>query len=221
MGRRSSTRRVGLRDSLADAGFIYNLGNFIGFFGGMVVFVSTVVPSDPRSSGIVGTILNYVFGDAAALLMTASTLVFFVGGRAYERGAASGRGPYWGDILSGVGAILLGAALMALGSPVLAATSGLLHAAGKFGSAVLTRSGSADRLAPWSDAFRITVLASRTPAFAVAALQLSAPTAGGPGPTGLALPAVMMACYLLWSFADILLIQSVPLFHYRAAAGRP
>ena len=47
-----------------------------------------------------------------------------------------------GDLLSAFGALMLGLGLFLLGQPLLAATAGLLHAAGKSGSALQDHSAA-------------------------------------------------------------------------------
>ncbi len=92
-----------------------------------------------------------------------------------------------------------------MGETILALTAGLLHAAGKFGSA-LSRHGG-DRPAWRLDPFRSAVLASRLPALVLLALATMSGLAvsGGALPIG---PATLFVCYLLWARADILLLRS-------------
>jgi len=116
-----------------------------------------------------------------------------------------------GDLLSGIGAIALGLGLSMLGSPVLAATSGFLHAAGKFGSALDVEKDfvlagqtiAAKRLCLAS------LLLSRVPAVWVAIASIvgnidSAPT--GDAIHQSILPATMPFCYGLWVTAAIQLM---------------
>ena len=64
-------------------------------------------------------------------------MIFCWSGEAYHRAWTGAKAPdprlnRLGDHLSGIGALALGMALFLSGEPLLAATSGLLHAAGKF-----------------------------------------------------------------------------------------
>jgi hypothetical protein len=86
-----------------------------------------------------------------------------------------------GDLLSGVGAILLGVGLLITGHPVLAATAGLLHAIGKFGSAWAERLAAGLWPPTWPDLWRSLVLASRVPALLAAIMSLATEALGGGG----------------------------------------
>src|SRR5690606_38333218 len=97
--------------------------------------------------------------------------------------------------------------------PVLAATSGLLHAVGKLGSAVdFTRLGaSRERSTELHVALRWTVVASRGPALLVAAIGLAAlwlAPAGTSTDAALML-ATLLVSYALWTVADLLLLRPV------------
>ena len=106
--------------------------------------------------------------------------IFFVSGEMYHRAWSRGfppdrRGNWWGDFLSGVAAVVLTVALAAFGDVLLAVASGLLLAAGKFGSALVPEDYAAPGGNPWPNRFRTAVLASRLPALAALALELVAP----------------------------------------------
>jgi hypothetical protein len=67
--------------------------------------------------------------------MTVAAAIFLWGGEEYHRALADpfrtdARRKRRGDLVSGVGALVLGGGLCLLGTPALALTSGLLHAAG-------------------------------------------------------------------------------------------
>ena len=79
---------------------------------------------------------------------------------------ADRRGNWWGDFLSGIAALILTVALAAFGDVLLAVASGLLLAAGKFGSALAPEGYAAPGANPWPNRFRTAVLASRLPALA-------------------------------------------------------
>jgi hypothetical protein len=199
---------------LAGPGGLYNLGNAIGLAAGLLIQIESAGPA-LTVADTARSVAAYLAGNGAALALTLATLVFFWSGEAYHRAFAGGGGPdarllRHGDILSGIGATLLGAGLFALGDPVLALSSGLLHALGKFGSAVdFTRLGaSREREAELHIALRWTVVASRVPALLVAVVGLVAITTM-PAATPAAAPMLLtlLACYALWTLADLLLLR--------------
>ena len=84
-------------------------------------------------------------------------------------------------------------------------TAGLLHAIGKYGSAwegalpdVLTG------LRP--DPFRSAVLASRLPAIILLVIEIGDGLAGRADT--IAAPCLLLACYLIWTAADLMLFRS-------------
>ena len=113
-----------------------------------------------------------------------------------------------GDRLSGWGALALFVGLLLVGAVVLALASGLLHAAGKFGSAI-DHPAVAGLKRRRPDPFRSAVLASRLPAIVLLAIALGQALAA-PAPSAAAVlgPGSLLVCYLLWSRADLLLFRS-------------
>lgn len=203
-----------LRRRLAGPGGLYNLGNAIGLAAGILIQVGSAGPGLTVAEAA-RSVADYLAGSGAALALTLATLVFFFGGEAYHRAFADKEAPdarlvRRGDVLSGIGAMLLGGGLFALGDPVLALSSGLLHALGKFGSAVdFTRLGaSRERSQELHVALRWTVVASRVPALLVAVIGLAA-IATVPAATPEAAPMLLtlLACYALWTLADLLLLR--------------
>ncbi|WP_246672631.1 hypothetical protein [Mesorhizobium sp. B3-1-1] len=158
--------------------------------------------------------MDYFAGSHGTVALTLATLVFFWGGEAYHRAWAKPDVPdpalnRLGDFLSGLGAIGLGIALLLLGDPLLAATSGLLHALGKFGS-TFHRPGRPVPVWPtaWPDPFRSAVLASRLPAVVATTVALgqALPVVwSGESFAALIMPLTLLGCYLLWTKADLLL----------------
>src|SRR5208337_4968623 len=125
---------------LRGPGGLYNLGNLLGFSAGMFVTFLVAAESTDSVSNVVSIGMRYVAGSPAAVALAIATAIFFWSGEAYHRAWSNGYPPnqkltQLGDLSSGFGAIALGAGLYLLSNPLLAATSGLLHAAGKFGSA--------------------------------------------------------------------------------------
>ena len=203
------------RSALGEPGQLYNIGNWLVLAGGIggAVFASIGEGVDPTA--VLGRVAHHFFGTPAALALTAATLIFVMGGAAYSRAwRAAGPAPdprfsRWGDILSGVGAVILGAGLTMLGDATLAIFAGLLHAGGKFGSAFAgarqIRLGGEPVLL--ADLCKDAVLVSRLPALASAFLGLTtAMLALGPiGQLVLALSVSVSTVY--WALADILLLR--------------
>jgi hypothetical protein len=217
----SSTRRQpsawpsGLRERLAGPGGLYNVGNALGLAGGLAIAVAGAGgTAGPTLESGIDAVLDYLAGSASSVAITVAMVIFFVSGEAYHRAWARGFPPVprlnrRGDLLSGYGAIALGVGLALLGEPLLALTAGLLHALGKFGSAL---DGPAarrlKRLRP--DPCRTAVLVSRLPAIALVLATLFA-AAGGAArvePAEAATAGLLLVCYLLWSAADIRLFGS-------------
>ena len=193
-----------LQARCAGPGGFYNLGNVIGLSAGLGLQLAY---SGGKSAG--ETAMSYLTGSPQALCMTLATLIFMISGEAYHRAWANGFPPsarltWWGDTLSGVGALWLGAALFLLGQPWLAATAGLLHAAGKFGSALHRRDAATGF--DWPLLYRRLVLASRAPAIAASGFELGLNAAAGSFFNMLA-PLTLLGCTLLWSQADVLLMK--------------
>jgi hypothetical protein len=212
--------RIALTARMSGPGGAYNIGNLIGLCQGVTaqIFVSGDLNQLPWA-GAPAAISHYLTGNFAAIAMTSATAIFFASGEVYHRAWNGRLKPMedlnrLGDFLSGLGAVCLGLALFELGHPLLALTSGLLHSVGKFGSAchrpgVQTLNLSAYRLDP----FRTMVLLSRLPAIFAAGTGLCASLFKfeiGHWST----PASLLVCYLLWSWADLLLFRSS---HPRAA----
>ncbi len=195
-----------LKDRLNGPGGWYNLGNAIGLAVGLGLQIGAL--------GTTQGIAEYLAGNAPALALTIATLIFFWSGEVYHRAWAHGAPPdarlnRMGDLSSAIGALALGLALLMLGQPVLALFSGLLHAAGKLGSAC-HRPG-APRFLPmhWPDGWRSAVLASRVPAFGAALYGLWHILTQTPAGTAELLTALsLLASYACWTKADLMLFRS-------------
>lgn len=136
----SLDRALALR--IGGPGGLYNLGNGLGLLGGLALHVAAAMSAS--GSGLshgASAFVDYLAGSLGAFAITLAMLVFFWNGERYHRAWGKGAPPdatlnRSGDLWSGWGALILGVGLFLLGQPLLAATSGLLHAAGKFGSAL-------------------------------------------------------------------------------------
>jgi len=211
---------------LKGPGGLYNTGNILGLIAGLAVAIDRA----PEGVGLASSsrALGHFFaGNPAAVSLTAATLIFLWSGEHYHRAWRHGYPPdaslnRIGDLSSGTGAVALGVGLSLLANPILAASSGFLHAAGKFGSAFGPKGERllAGRLIRADDLYRCSVVVSRIPAIVVTLSQLfeivftKTPAAEDQG--------VLLICYALWAAADISLMQGVrlswcSLLNWRAA----
>jgi len=203
-----------LRSVLGEPGQLYNIGNWLVLVGGIGGAVFAAIGEGADLSAAAGRVAVHFFGTPAAVALTSATLVFVAGGAAYSRAWRNAATPdprycRRGDILSGVGAVILGIGLTMLGDATLALFAGLLHAGGKFGSAF---AGARQvRVAGWTillaDICKDAVLVSRVPALAAAFVGLTT-TMLALGPIGemvLALSVTVSTVY--WALADILLLR--------------
>lgn len=209
--------RTALTNRMSGPGGAYNIGNLIGL--GQGITAQMLVSYDLNHlpwAGAPAAISHYLTGNFAAIAMTSATAIFFASGEVYHRAWKGRFKPReklnrLGDFLSGVGAVCLGLALFELGHPLLALTSGLLHSVGKFGSA-FHRPGVQILNLPVSgpDPFRTMVLLSRLPAIIAAGAGFLASLfrAQIGQPQHWSMPASLLVCYLLWSWADLLLFRS-------------
>jgi len=191
---------------LIEPGALYNFGNVLGFGAGLAVAM-TYTPPAGGDLALGSRLLAFLAGSLPALAMTAATLVFFWAGLVYSRAWADGPPPdpqlnRQGDFLSGIGALFLAAALFMLGDPVLAATTGFLHALGKFGSALGGGAGPVAGGLDLGDLGKDLVLLSRVPAVLTAITAFR----------GDLLTTTFLVCCLVWAAADILLLSPRSLF---------
>lgn len=205
-----------LQDRLAQRvrgpGGLYNLGNALGLASGLALHVAVTVEASTTAGLAQGAsaVADYFVGSTGAFAITIAMLIFFWSGERYHMAWAHGAPPdarlnRLGDISSGFGALALGLGLFMLGQPLLAATAGLLHAIGKFGSALPPE--TLQRLPFGPGVFRKSVVASRIPAIAIVLIQIEEALMGDPAPP-LAASACLMLCYLLWLKADVALFRS-------------
>ena len=192
---------------LSGPGGLYNLGNGLGLLGGLSFHVAAAM-----AVGVTGwsALSDYFVGSLGATAITVAMLIFFWSGEQYHKAWAHGAPPdgrlnRLGDVSSGWGALALGLGLFLMGQPVLAATAGLMHAAGKFGSALPEWM---QRRMPFGPAvFRAVVVASRLPALAAVGLQLQSAVHLG-DTQGMAAAGLLVLCYGLWLKADVALMRS-------------
>jgi prepilin signal peptidase PulO-like enzyme (type II secretory pathway) len=202
---------ISLKDEFAQRlggpGGLYNLGNALGLLSGLSFHVAAAL-----AVGVTGwaAVAEYFSGSLGATAITLAMLIFFWSGEQYHKAWSHGAPPdarlnRLGEISSGCGALMLGLGLFLMGHPVLAATAGLMHAAGKFGSALPARVQA--RLPFGPGMFRGVVVASRLPALAAVLIDLTAAWAVA-DLEGAAASGFLVLCYGLWLKADVALMRS-------------
>lgn len=206
-----SDHAISLKDELAQRlsgpGGLYNLGNALGLMGGVSFHVAAAM-----AVGVTGwtAFADYFVGSLGATAITVAMLIFFWSGEQYHKAWVNGAPPdvrlnRLGDVSSGWGALALGLGLFLMGHPLLAATAGLMHALGKFGSALPGRAQA--RLPFGPEVFRTVVVASRLPALAAVVLEVQAALDKG-DVQGMAAGGLLVLCYGLWLKADLSLLRS-------------
>lgn len=203
-------------------GGYYNLGNALGLVSG-IAFQVLASRGGPESS-VIAVIREYLAGSPGATALSVAMVMFFVSGELYHRAWTNGPDPdaaivRRADLLSGAAALVLAVSLMLFGSLWLALASTVLLAGGKFGNALVPRGSFPVRVeflgfdgttgCRHLDLFRVAALVSRVPAIAAIAVEISRLLAIGTSDASLDLlqSAVLLACYLLWSRADLLLFR--------------
>ena len=200
---------------LSGPGGYYNIGNAFGLGMGLALQMQTVPAGHTGMQAVTEAATNYLVGNPTATALTIATAVFFWSGEMYHRAWANGAPPNpvlnrRGDVLSGIGALLLFVALISLGHVMLAATAGLLHAVGKFGSAGKWRPLPGWR-STWPDFFRTAVLASRVPAMLATSIDLARVASHADATTPAAAwltPLTLLICYAVWCKADLMLFRA-------------
>jgi hypothetical protein len=190
-------------------GQLYNGGNYLAAAISVEQFAISFLHSSASGWNLI-----------AATLIGASTVAFYIGGKKYESAWAKGFPPHiednkGGHRLSAYGAAALGCGLTAIGGSqnfILAATSGFMHAFGKFGS-TFTDTTESFRNTSKSLASRLckdAVLVSRLPAMVAVAHDFYQAwrdlTPADATITSLPLLTFSIA-YALWARADMTLMR--------------
>ncbi|MEM8731355.1 MAG: hypothetical protein AAGF79_15705 [Pseudomonadota bacterium] len=196
-----------LTSRIAGPGGLYNLGNVLALVAGPALLLH----ASWGQIGVLEAIHQHLIGTPEAIWLTSSILTFLIAGEIYHRAyqpyaAAATRLIQWGDLLSGVAAVLLAITLILVGNTGLALVAGALLAGGKLGNAILPslHLRGEVRLAAL---LRYSAIVSRAPSLAVygwvvlEGLQAAIPLAD------LMMPLVMIVCFLLWLAADLLLLR--------------
>ncbi|MCV3270703.1 hypothetical protein [Roseobacter sinensis] len=188
-------------------GALYNIGNLLALVSGAVMpLVHLRV-----DMGVGAALAAHFAGSPGALWLSGAMGLFLVSGVFYDRAWRDAAQPQprlvqLGDLLAGIAAIMLTVALVWLGDTALALLAGVLLAGGKLGTAVLpTVSVPGQTLL--DRGFRMAVIISRGPSIAALALTLS--DSNGTL-SEIALPTMMIFCFLLWFWADLLLLKAGP-----------
>ncbi len=188
-------------------GALYNIGNVLALSAGLMVQLA----QSRGEAGVAAAVFAYFAGSPGALWLSGSMALFILAGVFYHRGCSEPTGPQprlvqLGDLLSGIAALMLTVALIWLGDTALALLAGVLLAGGKLGTAILPTLAVPGRAAI-DGALRMAVIVSRAPSIAALAVALL----GSDGSfAAMALPATMIICFLLWFWADLLLLRAGP-----------
>jgi len=190
-------------------GGFYNIGNIVALCTGLAVQIM----SGTDQQNILASVGQYLFGNPAAGCLTLSMLIFMVGGEAYHRagqtrGADAVRFNRIGDFLAGIAAIVLTVALIGFGETQLAFLAGTMLALGKLGTSIVPEGiygGIAKAAVPKT--FRLLVIASRFPSLVALTITVVGFFEGRQHATDGFVAVIMIGCYLLWLWADCLLLM--------------
>lgn len=205
-----------LVDRLSGPGGLYSLGIavFLVCGVGLQVTVAFLQDGAAMQRGLAAA-AEHLVGNPSALAISLAMLIFCWSGEEYRR--AWKNGPQTalsfrcrGDLISGVGALVLAVGLFLTGEVLLAVMSGTLHVFGKIGSAASLSSRQVLGLSP--AAFRVIVLVSRGPAICLFLVSL----VNAPSSVELLWTLPLLGTYALWIWADLLLVRAD-----RAATSKP
>ena len=195
---------IWLSTRFSGPGALYNLGNVIALVAGAGLALSEL------DGNAMQGLRHYLMGSAPAAWLTGSMLVFIVSGELYHAGY-HGRPErralriQQADLAAGLAAFALTIALIGFGDAGMAIVAGVLLAGGKLGSAVLPLWSGGAAVA---GSLRVVVLGSRFPSILalVLSLQSMSHQIAAPSMQDMLLPIVMIGCFLLWLWADVILI---------------
>ncbi|MEM9583527.1 MAG: hypothetical protein AAGA08_10470 [Pseudomonadota bacterium] len=194
-----------LKARLTGPGALYNLGNVLALAAGLFISLRNA----PEHAGAATVIYAHLIGSPDALWLSVSMLLFIISGEFYHRAFQSGQRPNlvaWGDFISGVAAIALTVALVLLGNTVLALLGGVLLTMGKLGTAFISFF-SPNPMPRLDQTLRLTVVASRAPSIVALGLTVLPAILGDLPVSEVAIACVMIVCFLLWLWADLLLLR--------------
>lgn len=191
---------------LTGPGALYNAGNLLALFAG----IGLTLRENWGKPAMFDALQAHLIGSPGATWLTIAMLLFLLSGELYHR-AGEPSAPAvllpWADFISGLAAIALTLSLMHMGETNSALLAGGMLTLGKLGSAVLPLLKRLDR---FDRAFRSIVVASRAPSLLTLGLVVFPALLGTVPTEQVLLPLVMIACFLLWLWADLLLLSRLP-----------
>lgn len=196
-------RRSWLGTRLSGPGGIYNLGNLIALFAGFALNLHGAW----GHAGVVEVLRSSLIGSPGAGALTLALVLFLVSGEIYHHAARPNARVNllpWADFISGLAAIALTVALLWLGEATAAWMAGVMLVTGKLGSAAMPVLGMRSR-ARLARLLRLTVVASRVPSLASLGLGVLTALRGRVPLDEVLLPSIMILCFLLWLWADLML----------------
>ncbi|WP_223428427.1 hypothetical protein [Tateyamaria pelophila] len=202
-----SSRLLWLRRRLIGPGALYNVGNLLALLSGIALQIGEVW----GQSSVTEAIREHLLGSPGSVWLTGSMLIFMVSGELYHRAWQSHRGPdprltQMGDLVSGLAAIALTVALVWVGNAAIALFAGVLLAGGKLGSAILPTFDLPKQVVI-DRGFRLVVVASRAPSIIALIVPIVSLVQSGSTLGDAILPTAMIVCFLLWLWADLLLLR--------------
>ncbi len=190
---------------LTGPGAIYNVGNVLALAAGIGLNLREVW-GEP---GFAVALRDHLIGSPEATWLTSAMVLFLIAGEVYHQAYSSPAKSNlvaWGDFVAGLAAIALTVALVMLGDTAAALLAGFMLTVGKLGSAVVsvifTQSQDyLDRL------LRLLVVASRAPSILALGMAVLPVFFGGVPLDAVLLPLIMILCFFLWLWADLLLMR--------------
>lgn len=200
------------RTRLSGPGGLYNAGNVIALVAGFA-FSPSVIAGD---LGLLGALQAHLLGSSEAAWLTAAMITFIIAGEIYHRAQHTPDTPNllaWADFVAGLAAVLLTVALIQLGETLLCLIGGFMLIAGKLGSAALPLMG-VHAVRRFDLSLRLLVLASRVPTIMALFLPILTIWQSAASLSTVYLPAIMIACFILWIRADLLLLKPFVRFDF-------
>lgn len=198
------SKRSKINSRMTSPGAIYNLGNGLALAGGTILNLREVWDQ----SSIGQALYTHLIGSPEAAWLTMALILFLISGEIYHQGYQPGAARSlvaWGDFVSGIAAITLTVALVLLGDTAVALLAGFMLTLGKLGCAVAAMF-HAQEAGGLMRGLRFMAIASRIPSILALALAVAPVFAGSIPMDAVLLPLLMIVCFLLWFWADLLLL---------------
>jgi len=203
--RTPSTVSETINARLTGPGAIYNLGNILALSAGIALTLHEAW----GQTNLLAAVYIHLMGSPEALALSISMLLFIISGEIYHRAYLSPDQRQlvaWADFVSGLAAVALTFSLMFLGESSWALLAGSTLIVGKMGTAVIPLLSS-DDFPRLDRTLRLTVVASRVPSLVALALAVLPAVQGDIPPDAVVMPVIMIVCFLLWLWADFLLLR--------------